>query len=129
MPNFVDNYGLMHRYNNQTVTEREKTYVVIKKDRNIVCCYDPTTGLYAFPDNDMVELKHEPTIQFSITANICEDGKFIKEKQHYLVFDVNGAEIENTPLQWCTIDDVLVNAVNFDATQKSGFKNFLVRVK
>jgi hypothetical protein len=46
-----------------------------------------------------------------------------------LVFDVNGAEIENTPLQWCTIDDVLVNAVNFDATQKSGFKNFLVRVK
>lgn len=129
MVSFIDNYGLLHRYDKQPITEREHTFVIIKKDKEVVCCYEPETGLYSFPDTEMVDLNHEPTVQFSITAHICENGQYIREKQHYLVFDVNGAEIEHTPLQWCKIEDILVNAVDFNAMQKDGFKNFLVRVK
>ncbi len=129
MVSFVDNYGLLHRGDHQQVITRERTFVVVKKADEVVCCYDEESGLYSFPDTEMVGLNHEPTVQFEISANIYENGQFICEKQRYLVFDVNGAEIENTPLQWCKTNDILVEAVNFNATQKTGFKNFLVRVR
>ena len=129
MASFVDNYGLLHPYHNQPIEKAEQTYFIIKKNRQIVCEYQPETGLYAFPSIATIELTSEPTLRFELKANIIKNNAFVCERQHYSVYDVTDAQIEKTPLQWCDIDDILVGKISFDATQRRGFKNFLVRVK
>lgn len=129
MVNFVDKYGLLHRYGGEPVSERAQTYVIIRKGCQIVCLLNETSQLYRFPSLDDVDLNSEPTLEFTVKAHIYELGDFVLERQTYRVYDVEEAQIEGTPLKWCEVDDVLVGTAPFDATQMDGLKNFWVRVK
>lgn len=129
MVNFVDKYGLLHRYGGEPVSERAQTYVIIRKGRQIVCLLNETSRLYRFPSLDDVDLNSAPTLEFTVKAHIYELGDFVLEHQTYRVYDVEEAKIEGTPLKWCSVDDILVETALFDATQMSGLKNFWVRVK
>lgn len=126
---FQNKYGNIFPSDTNDIIEREKVYIVIKSGKRLVCAYDEISGLYAFPDEDTVELTEKPTVEFSVFSPMIDDGNFVREKQIYRVYEVKDAAIDNTPLVWCSVDDLLIGKIPLDATQKTGFKNLLVRVR
>ena len=125
---FADKYGNLSSHINKTVEVREKNYIIIKKDDELMCLYDGITGLYSFPSDEDVMLSLTPSLNFSIIAYITEDGKPYKEQQNYGIYLVDNADFADLPLHWCKINDLLLDNVRLDATQKNGFKNLLVRI-
>ena len=129
MASFIDNYGLLHPHQNQPIVTDTQTYVIIKKNRQVACEFFPESGLLAFPNISTCSLTETPTIQFDVIARIYKNKTYVEEKQQYLIYDITEEQLENTTLQWCKIEDIMVGLVDFDATQRVGFKNFLVRIK
>lgn len=126
---FYDKFGNSKKYDTNRAYVRERNYVVIKSEKQVVCQYDRISGLYSFPDDDAVELNENPTAQFGIISYVWDNGTPVKELQYYSVYVVKDADLENPPFQWCDEEDILVGKINLDKTQFGGFKNLLVRVK
>lgn len=125
---FADKYGYMTYCDASQAFVRQKGYVIIKKGAAVMCRYDDECRLFALPSDDDVEISAEPTFSFIVSSYIFENSRPIKETQSYRVYDVKNADIENTPLQWCLLDDIALKKIPFDATQMVGIKNMLVRI-
>ena len=126
---FVDKYGRVHLCDEKTASARENSFVVIQKNNELLCVYDEKLAVYAFPNTNEVTINAKPTTEFTIISYISENCKLWKELQNYRVFMVDDVDLQEIPLIWCSIEDILLNNITFDATQKIGFKNLLVRVK
>lgn len=124
---FTDKYGRLTYCNTQDAFVREKGYIIIRKGNSILC--HKSADMLALPAEKNVELKANPTAEFSVFSYITENGRPIKEMQTYRVYVVENVDLAQTALQWCTVDDILLEKVAFDATQIVGIKNLLVRVK
>ena len=126
---FVNKYGELFKLTSKKPLVRERSYIIIKRNDEVVCFYDKTTDLYSFPSDQDVSLSALPSWEFSIVVGIMDENEPIKEMQNYRVYDVGSAQLEQTPLLWCKIRDILVRKIRLDATQKLGFKHLLVREK
>ncbi|MBO6281828.1 MAG: hypothetical protein J6N49_04785 [Alphaproteobacteria bacterium] len=126
---FYDKLGNFKYLDTDKAYVRQRVYIVIKSGDKVVCQYDRISGLYSFPTDDDVSLDVAPTTDFFITSYILENNTAIKEIQFYSVYVVEDANLNDIPLKWCSVKDILVNKIQLDGTQKSGFKNILVRVK
>ena len=126
---FTDKYGRIVYHEVQTAAVREQNYLIVRKGNTIMCGQSTADGVWHLPSANEVETDAEPTAEFSSIAYIWENDAPIKEIQTYTVYLVADADLENTEFSWCLINDILVGKVGFDATQKIGIKNLLVRVK
>lgn len=126
---FIDRDGQIFYYNPEEVQSGELGYIVVKKDDNILCMRDEAAQMYTLPLQNEVSINAEPTGEFEIIAYVIRHDKPIKEAQTYEVFEVGAVDLEDTPLQWVKLSDILLGEVYFDATQKNGMKNLLVRGK
>lgn len=126
---FINRYGLNIDVGGHLIEQRECCYIVVKKEDSLLCLYDTIYGLYKFPNTQNVTINENPSLEFTLHADIAEHGHFIKETQLYRVYDVEDVHIEGENLGWCAINDILISKIPFDATQKYGFKNLLVRVR
>lgn len=125
---FADKYGNLSSHDDKNVEIAEKNYIIIKKDDELMCLYDRMSGLYSFPSDEYISLSIVPALNFSIIVYITKDNKPYKEQQNYDVYLVDKADLNDLPLYWCKINDLLLDNVRLDATQKNGLKNLLVRV-
>ncbi len=126
---FVNRYGEKQPAYTDKTENRTNVYIVIKSGADLVCQYNEVTGLYSFPKDGDVVLNENPTLEFTVFENINDNNGFVREQQIYKVFEVENADIKDTPLVKCAINDLLVGNVALDATQKKGFKNLVVRVR
>lgn len=126
---FVDRYGHIYLRDEQKASARESSFVVVQKNNELLCLYDEQKAVYAFPSDRDVFLSVKPTTEFTIISYVFENNALWKELQNYRVFMVDNVELEKLPMVWCSIEDILLSNITFDATQKIGFKNLLVRVK
>ena len=125
---FTDKFGNFAYFEPDKAFFREDNYAVIKKDSQVVCLAG-SDMLYSFPHTYDIELKQNPSFSFSSVAYIMENGIPIKELQNYNVYEVEDADLSELPMIWCDINDILVNKINFNCTQKVGVKNLFVRAK
>lgn len=126
---FYDKFGNFRYCDTDKSYVRQRIYIVIKSDDEVVCQYDKIAGLYSFPTDDDVALDMAPTADFYVTSYIMENKTAIKEIQFYSVYEVEEANLKGMSLTWCSIKDILVDKIKLDETQRCGFKNLLVRVK
>ena len=125
---FADKLGRMMYCEDEQVFVREKSYIIIKKGRDIACLHDAAADLFSLPTEHDVELTAAPTVSFSVLSYVFENNRPIKETQKYRLYDVKDVNLENTPLQWCSIEDIALRKIMFDATQLGGIKHMLVRI-
>ena len=124
---FVDKYGNLLYANTDNIQERMIDYIIIKQENNIICLYDKSENMFTLPSNEDVMLKAEPTSVFVNFAYIHEKDMLFKEKQTYHIYIVKDADFGDASLFWCAINDILLDKINFNSTQKIGLKNLLVR--
>lgn len=125
---FVDKFGCMTYCENTQVFVREKNYIIIKKDSEILCIYDESSNLFSLPTEYDIELNALPTFSFAVMSYIFENNRPIKENQKYRFYDVKDVDLADIPLQWCSLDDICLKKIMFDATQFGGIKHMLVRI-
>ena len=121
---FTDSDGQIFYHDPDKVRAVETGFVVVKKDDDILCLRNEIARIYTLPAQSEVTLEAEPSGEFSIRAD-----EPIKEEQNYKVYEVKNVDLEDTPLEWVSLSDILLGNVAFDATLKSGMKNLLVRGK
>lgn len=126
---FVDKYGCVYDLNDGNILFRESVYIIMIKDNQVLCNCDQISGLMSFPSDEVVDVSVVPSTSFSIFAYIVENGMYVKELQKYNIFEVEEVYIENASFKWCDVDDLLLGKIKFDATQITGLKNLLVRVR
>lgn len=125
---FINKYGSTFQAEN-TPGERERCFVVLKKDNLLLCQYNRFDGLWMFPEAKDVSIEAAPTLSFILHQNIVEDDRYYIEQQTYNFYDIENVQVESETLEWCAIEDILLGKFPFTAEQKTGFKNLLVRVK
>ena len=125
---FHNKYATISYLNTAEIYERECEYIIIKSGDFVVCQYDKHTGLYSFPIKENLNMPIEPTSQFTIHSYINENNMPIKEKQHYNVYIIDNAVLDDPSLQWCALTDILINKIKLNGTQKQGLNNLLVRI-
>ena len=125
---FTDKYGRISYCETELAFVREKGYLIVRKGNKVMCTFD-AGGIWKLPSDKEVELNAEPTAEFSLLAYLTENGRPIKEMQTYRVYVVENADLAETIFQWCDIGDILLKKIAFDATQRQGIKNLLVRIK
>ena len=126
---FTDKYGNFAYREPDDVFARSATYVIIRKGDDVVCKCNENDSILSFPYDYEVDIAQNPSSTFSSISYIMENGEAVKEMQTYNIYDVEEAKIDNLPLQWYSIKDILVNKVDFNVTQKTGVKNLFVRIK
>ena len=126
---FTDKDGSVFYYDPDEVENSERGYVVVKKDDKILCMRDETAQLYTLPMQDDVSINTEPTGEFEIIAYVIRHDEPVKERQNYEIFEVGEVDLKDTPLEWVKLSDIFLGEVYFDATQKNGMKNLVVRGK
>ncbi|MBR1601060.1 MAG: hypothetical protein IJ677_05715 [Alphaproteobacteria bacterium] len=126
---FTDRDGQIFYYNPDEVQSSALGYVVVKKNDFVLCMRDENAQMYTLPRKNEVSINVDPTGEFKIISYVIRHDKPFKEEQTYEVFEVGAVDLENTPLEWVKMADILLGEVYFDATQKSGMKNLLVRGK
>lgn len=126
---FVNGDGRIFYYDTEKVVSGRQDYIVIKRDEEILCFWDESGQVYTLPAEADVELNTSPSGEFSIIAYVIRGNKPIKEQQRYKVYEVGKVDLADLPLEWVALQDILLTNVAFDATQKSGMKNLLVRRK
>lgn len=126
---FTDRDGLIFYYNPEEVESSESGYVVVKKSDEVLCMRDEDAQLYTLPLQNEVSINAEPTGEFEIIAYVIRHDEPVKERQNYEVFEVGAVDLKDTPLEWVKVSDILLGEVYFDATQKNGIKNLVVRGK
>lgn len=124
---FVDKYGRMTYCEDKQAFVRKRQYIIIKKGNSVICNYDADTDLFSLPSNNEIELKAEPTLEFTVLSYLFENRHPIKEAQTYRFYDVKNADMANTPLKWCNLEDIALKKIMFDATQLIGIKHLFVR--
>jgi len=126
---FSDKYGNFAYREADSAFSRNATYVIIRKGDDVVCKSDENDEIISFPTEYEVDVAQKPTFSFTSIAYLIENGAAVKETQTYDIYDVESAKIDNLPLQWYSISDILVHKIDFDATQRVGIKNLFVRMK
>ncbi|MBQ8481683.1 MAG: hypothetical protein IJ532_04035 [Alphaproteobacteria bacterium] len=126
---FTDRNGQIFYYNPDEVQSGELGYVVVKKGDEILCMRDETAQLYTLPLQEDVSINAEATGEFEIIAYVIRHDEPVKERQNYEVFEVGNVDLKDMPLEWVKLSDILLGEVYFDATQKNGMKNLVVRGK
>lgn len=126
---FTDRNGHIFYHDPDEAKNTECGFIVVKKDDNILCMRDEVAQMYTIPLQDDVTLNAEPTGEFETLAYVIRADEPVKEYQTYEVYEVEGVDLEDTPLDWVKLSDILLDNVVFDATLKSGMKNLLVRGK
>lgn len=126
---FIDKYGHLFYHETDNVEEGQKTYIIIKKESDIICMRDKDALMYKLPLQSDLELNIEPTGEYNVLSYVIRHDKPLKELQSYLVYEVGYADLKNIPLEWVKLSDILLDSVTFDATQKNGIKNLVVRGK
>ena len=110
------------------INEREQTYVIIRKNSDLLCIYDQESGVFTLPkEEDVQNLKLTPDAEFKTISYLKEKNRYFKENQFFNVYELESGKIEGNILQWCAINDILVHKINFDETVFKGFKNLYVR--
>ena len=125
---FIDVYGLLFHHDAAFATKRKQCYTIIKRGHQVLCQYQKADKIYSFPKIDDVKPRKKPKKSFSVESFIFENGKFFCEHQDFDIYSVRTFQEIYPNTFWCNIDDILLGHVPFAATQKTGFKNFLVRV-
>ena len=90
---------------------------------------DEIAKMYTIPMQKEVSLDSEPTDEFETTVYVIREDEPVKERQIYKIYEVKDVDLEDTPLEWVSLSEILYDEVVFDATLKSGMKNLLVRGK
>ena len=124
---FIDKFGRVFYRDATKAGRRDCTYFIIKRGNEVMGLKDTESGLFYFPNENDVELTATPSKSFSVLAYVFENHIPIKENQCYLIYEVEDADWNDTSFQWLKIDDLLVDYSTFDATQRSGLKNLVVR--
>lgn len=125
---FADKFGRMRYCEPAEAFVREKSYIIIKQDSKILCIYDAASELFSLPTEYDIELNAVPTRSFTVLSYIFENNRPIKETQKYRFYDIKNADLNNTPLQWCALEDISLRKIMFDATQLGGIKHMMVRI-
>ncbi len=125
---FINKYGRITYCIDALTFVRQRNYIIIKKDSSLLCGYNADDELYSLPSDNDVEIVAEPTLAFTVLSYVYENKHPIKETQTYRFYDVKDVDLADTPLQWCTIRDIALKKVMFNATQMIGIKNLLVRI-
>ena len=126
---FTDKYGNFAYQEPDEAFSRSATYVIIRRESNVVCKQNEGDSVLSFPHDYEVDIAQKPSSSFFSIAYIKENGEAVKEMQTYDVYDVEEAKIDDLPLQWYPIKDILINKIDFDATQRTGIKNLFVRIR
>lgn len=124
---FINKYGAVFFFDAAKAQKRETSYSVVVKDNLVLCQYDKISGLFSFPAEDYLSLTETPTFSFVLHTNVEENGECFKDTQTFKVYDVENAQIDSGILNWQLIEDIMVSNVQFDETQRNGFKNLIVR--
>lgn len=124
---FINKYGAVFFFDAAKAKKRETLYSVVVKDNLVLCQYDKISGLFSFPAEDYLSLTETPTFSFVLHTNMEENGEYFKDVQTFKVYDVENAQIDSGILNWQLIEDIMVSNVQFDETQRNGFKNLIVR--
>lgn len=110
------------------INEREQTYVIIRKDTEILCVYDNESGVFTLPKaGDVENLNLNPSSTFSTISYIKEKNRYYKEKQTFNVYELKSGKALGDILLWCSVEDMLVRKKPLDETIFNGFKNLYVR--
>ncbi len=126
---FVNKFGAVFFYEQSKAKKRECSYSVVIKDNLLLCQYDKILGLYSFPKADYLALTETPSLQYTLHADVEENGEYFCETQLFDVYDVENAQINSGTLSWQLIEDVMVGNVQFDDTLQNGFRNMIVRMR
>lgn len=124
---FSDKYGRLLYCETQLAFARERGYIIIRKGDFILCHRDD--DVLSLPLQSDVQLNAAPTTEFSVISYVAENGCAVTEMQNYRVYVIENASLEGTDWQWCSLNDILLDKVAFNATQLIGIKNLMVRVK
>ncbi|MDO4162476.1 MAG: hypothetical protein Q4D80_05705 [Pseudomonadota bacterium] len=124
---FVNKYGAVFQTEDVSVEKTECCYIVVVKNDSLLCFFDKISGLYSFPEEKYLSLSEKPTLQYTLHANVEENGRYFEETQVFKVYDVEKARVEGDALSWQQLEDILVGNVLFDARLKKGFNNLIVR--
>lgn len=125
---FVDKYGRMTYCEDKQAFVRERQYIIIKKGNSIICNHDAKSDLFSLPTNDEIEINAKPTLNFKVLSFLYENRHPIRETQFYQLYDVEDADMAHTPLQWCSLKDIALKNIMFNATQLIGIKHLFVRI-
>lgn len=126
---FIDSNGKVFYASKQSVSSRKTSFLIVKKEKKVLCLYEAKNNFYRFPSLEEAKIEQEPYAIFDVTARVWEHNEPIIEQQTYHVYVVSNADIKSTSLRWCDTDDIILGKINFDATQYTGVKNMLVRIK
>lgn len=126
---FTDKDGQVFYYNPDSVEKGERSYVIVKKQNQVLCMRDESAFMYTLPQKNEAEINAKPTGAFETIAYVIRQDVPVRELQKYEVYEVSSVDLADTLLEWVDVADILLREVNFDATQKSGMKNLLVRGK
>lgn len=127
---YLDKNGNAHEPSSSKVkiAEREQTYVIMRKDDNLLCIYDEESNVFTLPKfEDIQNLRLAPSSSFRTISYIKEKNRYYKEFQTFNVYELAEGKIEDVILQWCALNDILLHLVSFDETLFNGFKNLYVR--
>lgn len=124
---FVDRDGQIFYYSTDEAKTSEVVYVIIKKENEVLCLKNEEDMMYVLPSHNDVFLTIKPSVSFTTLSYVIKHNEPVKERQTYEVYDVGCAELGDMPLEWLSIDKILFGGIYFDATQRNGIKNLLVR--
>lgn len=126
---FIDSKGALHYAEKKNISQRQAEYLVVMKEKSILCLYDTALKLYRCPKNDEAQISRRPDKIFTISAQIWQNDEPLIEQQKCNIYIIADAEIDNLSLHWCQIDDILINKADFDNTQLAAIKNLFVRTQ
>ncbi len=110
------------------INERKQTYVIIRKNDELLCLYDNDAEIYTLPKiEDVQNLVSAPNSSFNTISYIKEKNRYFKEIQTFNVYELSSGTIKGNILQWCKINDILIRNIAFDETVFTGFKKLYVR--
>ena len=110
------------------INSRKQTYVIIRKNTDLLCVYDNESEVYTLPKvEDVQNLQITPNASFKTISYIKEHNRYYKEEQTFNVYELISGKIEGSILQWCPVNDILIHKTTFDETVFKGFKNLYVR--
>ena len=110
------------------VSERKQTYVILRKNNELLCIYDEDNNVFTLPKlEDVQNLNLKPTSVFNTIAYIKEKNRYYKEFQTFNVYELSEGKIDDIILQWCSVNGILLHELSFDETLFNGFKNLYVR--
>lgn len=126
---FANKYGQFKYFEEAEAFVREHTYLLLSDGVELICVYDKASQLYTLPTDNDLQFNGNLRMQFSTFAYFMENAHPIKERQNYLVYNVQKSELPDATFQWCKIKDIFLNNIAFDATKLIGIKNLYVRMK